>query len=164
MNNTQNSSIRLIIEIALVFVSLAVIGWAVFLALDFKEVVDRDNKRIAMMKGVQDSLENFYRVNNYYPGSPYQDENKLVIYADWHYLITTPEMKDYYDFSEFKDPCQPERAVDIKGAIKCPSIEINYLYMGVNCKEGCSGYKLVIELEKGGKQEFSSETLYKRAK
>lgn len=115
-----------------------------------------------MVKKVQDSLENFYQANNYYPGTPYKDENNLVIYADWHYLITYPEMKNYFNFDEFRDPCEPQKAVDIRGVVNCPSKEISYQYLGIDCEIGCKGYKLVVNLENGGKQEFISESISKK--
>lgn len=150
-----------IIEILLIFFSLAVIIWGISLAVDYMRITDRDNQRIAMVKRVQDSLENFYQANNYYPGTPYRDENNLLVYADWHYLITCVEMKNYYNFREFKDPCQPQKAVGINGVVNCPSKEINYQYVGIECEMGCKGYKIVVNLENGGKQEFVSKSIHK---
>ncbi len=153
-----------LVEILLIFICLAVISWAVFLMFDFKEVVERDKQRIVMLKKVQNSLENFYQVNNYYPGSPYINENSLLLPADWQYLITCSEMKDYFNFAEFKDPCQPDKAVELKdanGLAVCSSREVIYQYIGVDCQPDCQGYRLAVELEDGSRQELVSKTMTK---
>lgn len=164
VNNSENSLIYLIIKIFLIFCLLAVIIWQILLAMDYRRVIGRDNQRIVMINKVQDSLENYYQVNNYYPGTPYRDENNLLVYADWHYLIARPEMKNYYNFDEFKDPCQPQKAVGINGLVSCPSKDVTYQYVGIDCKVGCRGYKLTINLEQGGQKEFISKTILTESK
>ena len=150
----------LAVELILIFFSLIVIAGGILLGVDFYgETRKRDGQRITMLNKVKESLETYYDRNNNYPGTPRLDENNLLIYADWHYLITTPEMKDYYNFAQFKDPCQPQVPVSIDGVVKCPAREIQYHYVGIDCEVGCQGFRLWVDLENGGRAEMNSKTI-----
>lgn len=153
-----------IITLLLIPVCLLVIATGGYLIVDYFQGRQRDLQRQQLIKKVQEGLENYYKANHYYPGTPYYDENKFIVYADWHYLITFEDLINYYDFSKFKDPCEPQKPVNILGLVKCPGQEVKYQYFGIGCtldKIGCQGYKLVINLEKGGTKEFISQTIIK---
>ena len=136
-----------IIEILLIFFSLAVIIWGISLAVDYMRNTDRDNQRIAMVKRVQNALEEFYRDNNYYPGRPP---------FNWGVLAWNPEMQSYYNFNDFRDPCQPFDQITVEGGVNCKSKQVAYIYKGIDCETVCKGYKIILKLEAGGEQEFVS--------
>jgi hypothetical protein len=163
-----------IVNIFMIGVCLAVIGWAIFLISDHFRVIKNDEQRIAMVQKLQQGLEKYYQENHYYPGTPYLDGSKQIALANWNYLvsvwglrgegleITSSEVRNYYDFSNFKDPCEPDKVVNILGAVKCPFVIVRYDYFGIECalgQVGCKGYKITLDSENKGLLIFMSPSL-----
>lgn len=149
--------VQITVESALIFLALAVLAWAGWLLWDYREVMVRDERRKVMLAEVQEGLEQYHRTNGLYPGTPHFEEGKTAVYADWHYLTTTAEMKNYYRFDDFFDPCQPQEPVNIKGLVICPSGEVKYIYQGIECQVGCQAYRLAVRLENGGEYVLGSD-------
>jgi hypothetical protein len=146
----KNYNRNLVIELFLIIFSLSVIILGVYFGMDFKKANDRDKERMNMVIGIQEALEEFYLVHGYYPGNP----NKETVYTDWKSLVTHPEMKAFFNFGDFKDPCSPTQTLSINGTVSCNSKKIAYEYLGINCDVNCRGYKIILWLETGGRKEF----------
>lgn len=162
------------INTVMIGVCLAIIGWAIFLIADNFRIVKNDEKRIAMVQKLQEGLEKYYWEYHYYPGTPYFDGNNQIALANWNYLIsvwgkggkglitTSSEVKEYYDFSGFKDPCDPDKVINVLGTAKCPFKWVRYDYFGIDCalgQVGCKGYKITLDLENKGLKIFTSPSL-----
>jgi len=140
-----------IIAILIIPICLLVIVMGVYFIYLYYQSMQRDVQREQVVEKIIKALDNYYKDKQLYPGTPY--------YYDWHYLITYPEFVSYYDFSQFKDPCAPQKKVGELGIVECPGLKVNYRYLGIDCTQeisGCKGYKLTVEFETIGKKEYHS--------
>jgi Tfp pilus assembly protein PilE len=148
---------KLIAYFLVIILGILVVVWCSSLVTNYFVVAKRDEIRIEMLSNLQKSLEKYYANYHYYPQAPYLDENNFQVQVNWEVLKKNQEFKAFYDFNEFRDPCETVKPVGPLGLVDCPERQIEYRYQGIECvfgQNGCKGYVLTVFLGNGGKKEL----------
>lgn len=134
-------------EILLIFSALAVIVWSVHEFFDYRIRRDRDLKRAENIREIQIALNEFQnKYGHRYPQTPTHD---------WGFLAENQRLEEFFDFENYRDPCQPDMVIPTNGQIDCQGKKVTYEYIGVECSgQDCTGYAITLWLETGGKQDF----------
>ena len=145
-NKKSNKSEKIIIvDIIVIIISLAILVMSVFIFLEWRNEKERDRQREVEVGKIQEGLEKYYNTYGSYPEG---------VVGEWEAMVREPKMSPFYNFKEFKDPCQPEETVSKNGIVVCKLREVKYIYQLWSCGESCQKYKIILYYESGGIKEF----------
>ena len=150
MEEKKIKKISIIPEIIIIIFGILVLWWGYNQYNYYRHALDKDQKRVEIIKSFQLSLEKYKEIKGGYPNDGGQS---------WAYLTLNETIKGLFDFNSLVDPCGGKITISQtgpNGLAYCSDKEISYSYSGLDCNsDTCNGYIIRLKQQTGGEQTFA---------